>query len=80
MIADLKPHRQIHKQPIHIRRPLILSTLFTAHCPLPTLFTSPAEFANLVEQAITFDHHRTDVLPEQRLQKVMKELKNPSMG
>ncbi len=44
---------------------------------LEPLITSPAEFASLVEQAITFDHHRTDVLPEQRLQKVIKELKTP---
>ncbi|MEI7708442.1 MAG: nucleotidyl transferase AbiEii/AbiGii toxin family protein [Chlorobium sp.] len=44
---------------------------------LEPLITSPPEFASLVEQAITFDHHRTDVLPEQRLQKVMNELKTP---
>ena len=33
MIADLKPHRQIHKQPIHIRRPLILITLLSSPSP-----------------------------------------------
>ena len=44
---------------------------------LEPLITLPVEFASLVEQAITFDHHRTDVLPEQRLQKVIKELKTP---
>ena len=44
---------------------------------LEPLITLPAEFASLVEQAISFDHHRTDVLPEQRLEKVMKELKTP---
>ena len=44
---------------------------------LEPLITSPPEFASLVEQAITFDHHRTDALPEQRLQKVMNELKTP---
>jgi len=44
---------------------------------LEPLITSTAEFASLVEQSIAFDHHRINVVPQRRLQEVIKELKNP---